>query len=118
MASRIMWILAVSTVLAGCTAFGAGHGMRGGTGAPAMSGGMMGPGSGGTMPMMKHMQAMDANRDGMVSRDEFLKAHQAMYDAMPKNTAGQVDLTAMMGMMGGMHGMPGMQPGMSGMPRR
>ena len=45
---------------------------------------------------MKHdgmhsgMAAMDANGDGMISKDEFMNFHQAQWDKMPKNKDGMV----------------------------
>lgn len=109
--------LLISLLLAGCAAGDLGGGAHTGAaarpaggmmGGATMRGGMEGKGA---MPMMQHMRAMDANRDGMVSKAEFLRAHEAMYEAMPKNAAGQLDMASMGGMcpmMGGMHG-PGMQ---------
>jgi hypothetical protein len=47
------------------------------------------------MGMGSHMRAMDTNRDGMLSREEFLKAHEAMFDKMKKNEQGQVEIAAM-----------------------
>lgn len=38
------------------------------------------------------MQGMDANNDGMVSRREYTKHHEMMYDKMKKNTKGGVDM--------------------------
>ena len=40
--------------------------------------------------MHKGMEAMDANGDGMISKDEFMNFHQATWDAMPKNKDGMV----------------------------
>jgi EF hand len=63
----------------------------------AMHGGgaMMGQGSSGAMMGGMGMQAMDANKDGMVSREEFMNHHAAMYDRMPKNRSGMVDMAEM-----------------------
>ena len=69
--------------------------MQGGS---MMQGGMCGMGSqGGGMsrtqgmcPMAKRMQTMDLNKDGVVSREEYLTAHGAMFDSMKKNQQGQV----------------------------
>lgn len=47
-------------------------------------------GMAGMMGMMHNMQAMDANGDQMVSREEFLKTHEAMFDSMKKNKEGSV----------------------------
>ena len=41
-------------------------------------------------PMM-----MDTNSDGMISKDEFMKYHEAMYDGMQKNKDGMVDMKTM-----------------------
>lgn len=77
-------------------------GMQGG-----MPGGMQGrPGA--AMGMANHMRAMDANGDGMLSKQEFLKAHEAMFDKMKKNEQGQVDI-ASMGSMGAMEMCPMMK---------
>lgn len=68
----------------------------------ASPGGMMGGNMQGMMNMMRQMQAMDANRDGLLSKEEFTKAHDAMFDAMPKNKDGLVEMKdmAMCPMMG------------------
>jgi hypothetical protein len=50
--------------------------------------------------MEMHMKAMDANGDGMISRDEFMRQHEKMWDQMKKNSSGQVDMKDMKGMMG------------------
>ena len=47
---------------------------------------------GGMAHHQKHAKAMDTNSDGMISRDEFLKHHGAMYDKMKKNPKGGVDM--------------------------
>ncbi len=44
-------------------------------------------------------QAMDADKDGMISRDEFMNYHGAMYDRMPKNSGGTVSVAEMNKMM-------------------
>lgn len=49
----------------------------------------------GMMGMMRSMQTMDANGDGMVSKEEFVKSHETMFDAMPKNKDGLVDMKDM-----------------------
>ena len=51
----------------------------------------------------KHAKAMDTNSDGMISRDEFLQHHGAMYDKMKKNSKGGVDLKDFGTMKGGHH---------------
>jgi hypothetical protein len=45
--------------------------------------------------MHNMMKMMDTNNDGMISRDEFMKAHESMYDKMKKNAAGMVDMKEM-----------------------
>lgn len=41
------------------------------------------------------MKMMDANKDGMVSKDEFMKHHEMMWEKMKKNSAGTVDMKEM-----------------------
>ena len=45
----------------------------------------------------KHMdmKAMDTNGDGMISKDEFMRAHEMKWDKMKKNSAGMVDMKDM-----------------------
>lgn len=38
---------------------------------------------------------MDTNGDGMISRDEFMRHHEAMWDKMKKNSSGMVDVKDM-----------------------
>ncbi|MEO6688463.1 MAG: hypothetical protein ABIN56_05065 [Dokdonella sp.] len=40
--------------------------------------------------MHEGMKGMDANGDGMISKDEFMKFHEAKFDKMPKNKDGMV----------------------------
>lgn len=49
------------------------------------------------MKMSKNMdmKAMDTNGDGMISKDEFMKYHEMMYDKMKKNKTGMVDIKEM-----------------------
>ena len=49
----------------------------------------------GMMSMMRTMQSMDANGDQMVSKEEFTKAHEAMFDSMKKNQDGLVSVKDM-----------------------
>lgn len=42
-----------------------------------------------------HMEMLDANGDGMVSKDEFMKHHEMMYEKMKKNKSGMVDVKDM-----------------------
>ena len=58
----------------------------------------------GNMPMkegmgMQMMKMMDTNGDGMISRDEFMKHHEAMYDKMKKGSNGMVSVMDMQMMM-------------------
>lgn len=46
------------------------------------------------------MKKMDANGDGMISKSEFMKYHEAMWSKMKKNKNGMVDMNDM-GMMQG-----------------
>ena len=78
--------------------------------------GMGGKGGG----MMKGM--MDGDKDGKVSRDEFMKHHEQMFGMMDKNKDGALDETEMgqmsdmmKNMGGGMGGMGGMNHGGAGM---
>ena len=41
------------------------------------------------------MKMMDTNKDGMISKDEFMKHHEMMWDKMKKNSAGTVDMKDM-----------------------
>lgn len=49
----------------------------------------------GMMSMMRTMQSMDANGDQMVSKEEFTKAHEAMFDSLKKNQDGLVSIKDM-----------------------
>lgn len=68
--------------------------------------------SGGMMGMNK----MDANGDNMISKEEFMKSHETMFDQM-KGQNGMIDMNSMhkscMGMMMGQGGMMG-HDGMTG----
>lgn len=71
--------IAFALVATGCTTIAAdekksGHGMMGN--------------------MMMGMNKMDANADGMLSKDEFMQSHEAMFDMM-KNKDGVVDMKNM-----------------------
>jgi len=59
------------------------------------------------MDMAKHMKMMDANADGMISKDEFMKHHEGMYDEMKKNKSGMVSVKDMQMMMMKDHGKMG-----------
>lgn len=47
-------------------------------------------GMAGMMSMMNNMRTMDTNGDQLVSRDEFMKSHERMFDAFEKNKEGLV----------------------------
>ena len=51
---------------------------------------------------MQMIKTMDTNSDGMISRDEFMKHHEAMYDKMKKGSNGMVSVMDMQMMMGEM----------------
>ena len=48
---------------------------------------------------MQMTKMMDTNSDGMISRDEFMKHHEAMYDRMKKGGNGMVSSMDMQMMM-------------------
>ena len=48
---------------------------------------------------MQMIKMMDTNNDGMISKDEFLKHHEAMYDQMKKGSNGMVSVMDMQKMM-------------------
>ncbi len=52
----------------------------------------MGMGTGMKMGMGMDAKAMDSNSDGMISKDEFMKHHEAMFDKMKKGNNGMVSL--------------------------
>ncbi len=52
-----------------------------------------------------NMKGMDANNDGMLSKQEFMSHHEKMYDSMKKNKDGTVDMKEMGMGMGGEKGM-------------
>lgn len=45
--------------------------------------------------MKMDMKMMDTNGDGMISKDEFMKYQEMMYDKMQKNKDGMVDMKDM-----------------------
>jgi aminopeptidase C len=47
------------------------------------------------MAMGMDMKMMDTNKDGMISKDEFTKHHEAMWEKMKKNKNGMVDMKDM-----------------------
>lgn len=89
-------------MMQGCSMMQRGSPMHAGS---TTQGGMCGMGSQdggvsgtqGMCSMAKGMRAMDSNKDGMVSKEEYLAAHGAKFDSMKKNERGQV-ATADMGM--------------------
>ena len=44
---------------------------------------------------MQMVKMMDMNNDGMISRDEFMKHHESMYDKMKKGSGGMVSMMDM-----------------------
>jgi len=85
---KSMWTVVSFMVLAtGCAT----RGMNQQHGCAGMHGPAMGAG----------MQSADANGDGMLSKDEFMKFHETMFDRM-KNQNGVIDLKSMTGPRGGM----------------
>lgn len=52
----------------------------------------MGTGTGMKMGMGMDAKAMDTNSDGMISKDEFMKHHEAMFEKMKKGSNGMVSL--------------------------
>ncbi len=59
------------------------------------------------MAMKMDLRMMDTNGDGMISKDEFMKHHEMMFDKMKKNSAGMVamkDMEMMQHNMQMMHG--------------
>ena len=49
--------------------------------------------------MKMDMKMMDTNGDGMISKDEFIKHHEMMYDKMKKSSNGMVSVKDMQMMM-------------------
>ena len=50
---------------------------------------------GGSKHMDMDMKTMDANSDGMVSKDEFMRFHEMKWDKMKKNSSGMVAMKDM-----------------------
>jgi hypothetical protein len=93
---------AIKRVIGGTLLFTvAGLAYAGGMGMKKMEGGCAG--------MMESM--MDANKDGKVSKEEFIKHHEEMFTTMDKNKDGALEKSEM-GMMGDMQKMHGGQGGM------
>jgi len=51
------------------------------------------------MGMKMDVKMMDTNSDGAISKDEFMKHHEMMYEKMKKNKTGTVDTKDMSMMM-------------------
>ena len=51
------------------------------------------------MGMKMDMKMMDSNNDGMISKEEFMKHHESMYDKMKKGSNGMVSMKDMQMMM-------------------
>ena len=51
------------------------------------------------MGMKMDMKMMDTNNDGMFSKAEFMKHHEAMFDKMKKDSNGMVSMKDMQAMM-------------------
>jgi len=47
------------------------------------------------MDMASMMKMMDTNHDSMVSKEEFMKHHEMMFEKMKKNKMGMVDMKDM-----------------------
>lgn len=97
---RILLAAAAVVAVTGCTTHAAERQSQGNmTGREMMMG-----------QMMMQMNRADVNADGALSKEEFLKAHEAMFDQM-KNKEGLVRLDSMPAhcaqMMQGGHGMMG-----------
>jgi hypothetical protein len=54
------------------------------------------------MDMDMDMKTMDTNKDGMISKQEFMKYHEAMWEKMKKDNMGMVDVKEMERMHGEM----------------
>ena len=68
----------------------------------AQDGMMMRQGSmqtGGGMKGGMDMKMIDTNNDGMISKEEFMKHHESMYDKMKKGSNGMVSVKDMQMMM-------------------
>ena len=61
---------------------------------------------------MQGMQRMDANEDGEISKDEFVRAHEEMFAAMDQDGDGALDEKNGEMMMNCCHGEPKNQPAM------
>ena len=66
----------------------------------------------GCMQPMQNMQRMDANEDGEISKDEFIRAHEEMFSAMDQDGDGALDTKNGEMMMNCCHGESKDQPAM------
>lgn len=66
----------------------------------------------GCMQAMQGMQGMDANEDGEISKDEFVRAHEEMFAAMDQDGDGALDTKNGEMMMNCCHGESKDQPAM------
>lgn len=92
---KTLTTILLAGALAGCGAMGTEHMDMAGGSRPMMHGGAMMQGMQNMGPMAKGMRSMDANKDGLVSKEEFLAAHGEMFDSMKKNDRGQVAMADM-----------------------
>lgn len=107
---KLVFAMGVAVLLGtGCSGMGGHHGAMGNQQAQAQHGGRNGM-----------MARMDANGDGMISKEEFIEAHEAMFDRMkgPNGMISLQDMQMRQRMMERHHGMgqdrqmPGMGQGM------
>jgi hypothetical protein len=98
-------VIAFAVVTTGCSAIAADEKRPGGgmMSKGTMSRGMMGNMMMENMMMGNMMKKTDTNGDGLLSKDEFMKSHEAMFDKL-KNKDGVVDLKAMQMSCGDMMG--------------
>ena len=61
---------------------------------------------------MQAMQRMDANEDGEISKDEFVRSHEEMFATMDQDGDGALDANNGEMMMNCCHGEPNEQPAM------
>jgi hypothetical protein len=88
--NRVKTSLAIAAILCASTFAFAHDGMNQGQGPQS---GHHGQGHGGMMN--SRMKSMDTNNDGLVSKAEFMKGHEAMWDSMPKDKSGQISIADM-----------------------
>lgn len=97
-ASRIL-IVTAALAVAGCTTAHSGQGM---SGSDMPMGKMHGPGG----DYQRMMEGMDTNGDGKITKEEFMRQHEAVFDQM-KNSEGVIDMKNMKAMHPGCGGMMG-----------